>query len=348
MAVRLGEMMLHAGMLTPSQLEEVLRSQAAFGGRLGTNLVEMGLIEERDLVRLLHEKLGVTCVDGSALNSVSQEVVALVPRELVIKHRVLPVALNNKRLTLAMVDPSDFVAIEEIGFVTGLVIVPCVATELSLSMALERYYGIKREVRYIPVAGGLRSRYIAQTEGEGAEGKGAATCGSVAPGGKEWRVSFHALCERLAEVKERRDVVTALLDYLTGEYRRAAFLILRSGSVAGVRAISQGCEIDGFSGYVADLSRLPFLQKAVQEKHFYLGELPQECIDTRLLEKLGGEVPQTVLFLPLLIDGEVVAFIYAEDRGSKLSGGMKELQQVAEKGALAFKVQALRKKIMGS
>src|SRR5689334_17883355 len=178
MAVRLGEMMLHAGMLTPAQLEEVLRSQAAFGGRLGTNLVEMGLIEERDLVRLLHEKLGVSCVDASALLRVPESVLSLVPRDLVVKHRVVPVALNHKRLTLAMVDPSDFGAIEEVGFVTGLVIVPCVATELTVSLALERFFGVKRETRYIPVAGGVRSRFAEQaasmaTAGEGADGSGA-------------------------------------------------------------------------------------------------------------------------------------------------------------------------------
>jgi len=342
MAVRLGEMMLHAGMLTPSQLEEVLRSQAAFGGRLGTNLVEMGLIEERDLVRLLHEKLGVTCVDGSTLNSIPEEVLTLVPRELVVKHRVVPVTLRHKRLTLAMVDPSDFCAIEEIGFVTGLVIVPCVATELSLSLALERYYGVKREVRYIPVAGGLHSRYASRLELEESESSDPSPAGA----GPQSRITIPALAERLAAVTERLDVVHAILDYLAAEYRKAAFIVVRGGTVAGVKAVAHGRDVAGFGAFVTDLSSLPFLQKTLCEKGFYLGSPPEEALQTGLLEKMGGGEVEAVLFLPLLLDGEAVAFILVEDRGSRLSGGIPELQQAVEKGALAFKLQALRKKIL--
>jgi hypothetical protein len=158
MSTRLGEMLLHVGALTEEQLQQVLSAQSAYGGRIGTNLVEMGLLSEDDLGRLLNEKLGVPCVEPASLEQVSPSLIALLPQEMVQRLQVLPVAREGKRLTLAMKDPADFNAIDEVGFFTGLVIVPRVCTELRLSMALERYYGIKRVLTFIPVAGGMRTR----------------------------------------------------------------------------------------------------------------------------------------------------------------------------------------------
>ena len=160
MSERLGDMLLHVGALTQAQLEEVLSAQSIYGGRLGTNLVEMGLVSEEDLARLLNEKLGVPSVDAASLERVPESVLAILPVEKVRRFQVLPIALDGKKLTLAMADPSDFSAIEELGFFTGMVIVPRVCSELRLAMALERYYGIKRTLHFIPVSGGVRTRMV--------------------------------------------------------------------------------------------------------------------------------------------------------------------------------------------
>jgi len=157
MSERLGEMLLHNGALTEAQLEEVLSAQSIYGGRIGTNLLEMGLVSEEDLGRMLNEKLGVPCVEAASLEAVAPALVALIPLEMARNYRVLPIALEGRRLTVAMADPSDFRAIDEIGFATGLVVVPRVCPELRLSLALEHYYGLKRTVRYIPVEGGART-----------------------------------------------------------------------------------------------------------------------------------------------------------------------------------------------
>jgi hypothetical protein len=180
MAVRLGEMLLHGGALTEEQLEEALSAQSVYGGRLGTNLVEMGLLSEDELARLLNQKLGVPSVDAASLELVPAALIGILPKEMVQRFRVLPVALDGKRLTLAMADPADFSAIDEIGFVTGLVIVPRVCSELRLTMALERYYGIKRSIRFIPVAGGVRTR-MARLTREEVEGRSAEACAHPAP-----------------------------------------------------------------------------------------------------------------------------------------------------------------------
>jgi hypothetical protein len=156
-------MLLQVGTLTEEQLEQVLSAQSVYGGRIGTNLVEMGLLSEEHLGRLLNEKLGVPCVEPASLEQVPDLVIAILPQEMVQRLQVLPVALEGKRLTLAMKDPSNFGAIDEVGFFTGLVIVPRVCSERLFYLALERYYGIKRVLNYIPVAGGMRTRMAGMT-----------------------------------------------------------------------------------------------------------------------------------------------------------------------------------------
>ncbi|GAW68145.1 general secretory system protein E [Geoanaerobacter pelophilus] len=156
--MRLGELLVNAGKITPTQLEETLKGQAIFGGRFGTNLVEMGYLDEQELAHFLSQKTGIAHTSPGQLIDIPPHVVGAVPEEYVRKHRVIPVALNNRKLTLAMLDPSDFHAIDEIAFATGYIVVPVIAPELRLLSAMEKYYGIKRELRYISVEGLSRNR----------------------------------------------------------------------------------------------------------------------------------------------------------------------------------------------
>lgn len=156
--MRLGELLVDAGKITPTQLEETLKGQAIFGGRFGTNLVEMGYLDEQELAHFLSQKTGIAHTSPEQLMEIPPHVVGAVPEEYVRKYRVMPVALNNRKLTLAMLDPSDFQAIDEIAFATGYIVVPVIAPELRMLSAMEKYYGIKRELRYISVEGLSRNR----------------------------------------------------------------------------------------------------------------------------------------------------------------------------------------------
>jgi hypothetical protein len=156
--MRLGELLVKEGKITSFELEETLKGQAIFGGRFGTNLVEMGYLEESDLAHFLSKKTGMPHASSEQLMNIPPQVIRLLPGEAVKKYRVVPLALNNRKLSLAMTDPSDLATIDEISFVTGYIVVPLVTPELRLICALEKYYNVRREQRYIPVAGGGRGR----------------------------------------------------------------------------------------------------------------------------------------------------------------------------------------------
>lgn len=152
MTVKLGDLLLQAGAITQTQLEEALKYQVIFGGKLGTNLIEMGVIEEDDVTRALSKKFKIPAVDSEQIMNVPADVIQLIPAELAQKYRILPLRLENRRLTLAMANPADLKAIDEIAFRTGLIIRPQVVAEVRLVLLLEKYYEIERERRYIHAA----------------------------------------------------------------------------------------------------------------------------------------------------------------------------------------------------
>jgi hypothetical protein len=158
MSNKIGELLVKEGAITRKQLEEALKCQVIFGGRLGTNLVEMGFIDEQTLVENLSKQLEVPFVTVEQLMSVPAEVINLIPRELAEEYKIIPLSLDKKRLTVAIWDPSDLAAIDAVSFITGYIIRPLVCSELRLLLALEQYYGIKREVRYIQMKGGTGTR----------------------------------------------------------------------------------------------------------------------------------------------------------------------------------------------
>jgi hypothetical protein len=96
MTMKLGELLINAGKITPAQLEETLKDQAIFGGRLGTNLIEMGYLDEHDLAHFLSKKTGFPYASPEQLMDIPPQVIRLIPEDAVRKYRVVPVALNNR------------------------------------------------------------------------------------------------------------------------------------------------------------------------------------------------------------------------------------------------------------
>jgi hypothetical protein len=152
MTLRIGDLLLQQGVITPSELEEALKYQVIFGGKLGTNLIEMGVLEEEDVTHALSRKFKVPAVDRNEIMQIAPEAIAAIPAELAERYRVLPLLLEGRRLILAMADPANLKAVDEISFRTGLIIRPRVVAEVRLLSALEKYYSIERDRRYIHAA----------------------------------------------------------------------------------------------------------------------------------------------------------------------------------------------------
>jgi type IV pilus assembly protein PilB len=145
MSAKLGEILVRENLLTPQQLREALEFQREHGGRLGFNLVKLGLVSDDMITAVLSRQYGVPSVNLE-LFDIDESVIRLIPREVAEKYSVLPLSRVGATLTLAMVDPTNVFAMDDIKFMTGLNIEPVVVSEASVQDAISKYYSQSREI----------------------------------------------------------------------------------------------------------------------------------------------------------------------------------------------------------
>ncbi len=145
MSAKLGEILVREKLLTPQQLREAIDYQRQHGGRLGYNLVKLGFVSDDMITAVLSRQYGVPSVNLE-LFEIDPDVIRLIPREVAEKYCVLPLSRVGATLTLAMADPTNVFAMDDVKFMTGLNIEPVVVSEASLQEAIEKYYNTSREI----------------------------------------------------------------------------------------------------------------------------------------------------------------------------------------------------------
>ncbi|HHU49101.1 MAG: GspE/PulE family protein [Caldicoprobacterales bacterium] len=136
----LGEILLESGLITQSQLDEVLKKQKVKGKKLGELLIEEDIINERQLIEALEYQLKVPYIDLTA-QSIDPEIPRLIGESLARRHMLIPVAREDNQLTVAMVDPLNLYAIDDVNIATGLNVKPTLALRNHIQNAIDQYYG---------------------------------------------------------------------------------------------------------------------------------------------------------------------------------------------------------------
>jgi len=145
MSAKLGEILVRENLISPQHLREALDYQREHGGRLGFNLVKLGLVSDDMITAVLSRQYGIPSVNLDLFN-IDQSVLRLIPQEVAQKHSVLPLSRVGATLTLAMVDPTNVFALDDVKFMTGLNVEPVVVAEGSVQQAIAKYYGSSREI----------------------------------------------------------------------------------------------------------------------------------------------------------------------------------------------------------
>jgi type IV pilus assembly protein PilB len=135
----LADQLLDSSLITQEQLEHALAEQGKSGGSLGYNLVKVGAISERAFSEFLSQMYQVPAVELDDLHA-DEDSVELIPSEVATKFQVVPVKREGRILTVAMANPDNIFAIDDIKFITGLEVNPVVATETSIKRAIDRFY----------------------------------------------------------------------------------------------------------------------------------------------------------------------------------------------------------------
>jgi type IV pilus assembly protein PilB len=136
---KLGEILVREGLITTEQLKRALQEQKSSGMRLGYTLVKLGLIEETEVTKMLARQYRMPAVDLSRFE-VDPKILKLLTPDIAIKHTVLPLKREGRTLTIAIADPNNITAIEDIKFITRCDVFPVVAGEYTLRNAIDRYY----------------------------------------------------------------------------------------------------------------------------------------------------------------------------------------------------------------
>ena len=142
---RLGALLLRDQIISPEQLQRAQEESRKSGDRLGNALIKTGAIPEEDLTQFLSKQYGVPAVNLAEFD-IDPEVIALVPKDVAIRHRVVPVNRAGSSLIVAIADPSNILAIDDLKFVTGYNIEAVVASDVGISDAIERYYNRREEL----------------------------------------------------------------------------------------------------------------------------------------------------------------------------------------------------------
>ncbi|MEW6757497.1 MAG: type IV-A pilus assembly ATPase PilB [Acidobacteriota bacterium] len=165
MAERLGEMLLKAGLISQQQLQEALALQKSNGGKLGYNLVRLGHVKEEDITSLLSEQYGVPAIHLEHFE-IDESVLKHIPSDVAQKYLVIPIERTGATLTVAMADPSNVFALDDIRFITGYQVEPVVASEASIREAIAKYYGSTHDIQLKAIMDEIQKEEVADLEVE--------------------------------------------------------------------------------------------------------------------------------------------------------------------------------------
>lgn len=324
MAMKLGEALVKTSLITKEQLRLGLERQVIFGGRIGTNLVELNILKESELVSFLSKYLKVPAVDPSIFVSLNDEIISCISKEMAEKYKVVPFRKDRNRLHVALLDPRSMEAVDELRFITGYDIVPYVTSELRLLYALEKYYGLERDLRYISIFG---------KEGEQAHEK--------PKDSEEAKKQLAKIKEAFANAKDRDEIIGLLLDESKKISSRAAIFILKGDRVTGWKA-------RGIAAENVDIRIEPtsLFAEVINKKNYYRGPLLKIPGNEPLISLLSGN-PQDCCMIPIQLREKIIALLYV-DNGNKsvMDAGLSYIHTLVTMASYSFEITIMRRKIL--
>lgn len=375
MQIKFGSMLVQERIVSEGQLEEALRNQVIFGGKIGTNLIELGYITAEHLAAALSKHKGFPQVNHAELHSIPADVIALITAETAKKYQIIPVSLDKKRLTVAMADPCNLDVIDKLSFMTGMYINPVIIPELLLIMALENYYKIKRETRYIAIARDMKrdprteepheineiaaptakpankfeqEEFIEIPEFDGfdaVEIPDAPEPEKHIPVQEEVKEEYTLteMCTALAGATSRDQIGEALMEYLRHRHFRAALFLPKEPTLTGWLAAEAKGYVENFADIRLEMQPPSAFLQVIESKNFCMGQLLSPT-DLKAASAIGANDNPAIL-LPIVLMNRVVAIICVVDTLEKLTRALNELQKIAVKSAMAFEILIMRNKI---
>lgn len=341
--------------MTSEQLEEALETQVVHGGRLGTNLVELGFLKEADLARVLGRLHNMPFSSGEMVPD--PQALALVDRQFYDDQDVLPMRIDATRLTVAVLGPNQLKAIDALGFKAGKRVVAVLIPEFRMNQLLRAHCKAFRPMRPIdmnalrpstrkdvraPSPGEVGdlinedefARIYAQAalggapaeEEEVIEGAAIEEEAVPAPVPSVPRVdrdldaeplSFAEAQAQLQKDANREDIAFTVLRFARSKFRRALLLNVQGEWVTGWKGM--GVKERAVRGIGVTLREANSFQLVAKLKSHFIGPMKRTPNMDTFYQLLRGEYPQTAVALPLLVRGKIVHILYVDQGPKKLT-----------------------------
>ncbi|HKD39017.1 MAG TPA: hypothetical protein VKB87_01910 [Myxococcaceae bacterium] len=337
--IRLGELLVHHRVITEAQLAEALKAQQLFGGRIGTNLVELGYVSEQGLTKFLSTQLKIPAIDSRELDAIPSDALAALPLATVEKYRVVPLSISGRKLRVATADPTDLTAIDEICFTTGLTITPHIAPELLITYALEKYYGVARPLRYVRVIDSPDAQAELLSN----------DFPTPAPIQPSSGYDLRQASKDLAELTQSQGVFAVLKRFAEQDFKRAILFVVRGQRVMGWDQI--GCPIAKSDLRLVSLDPAdnPLLTRALRSPAAFVGNLPADQLGEWLVSQLQLEPDRAVFALSVAVHHQpVILLLSGSPKNGELAGQLDLYQALGAKVSHSLQMVSLRKKILES
>lgn len=341
MSEPIGEFLIKRGKLTEKQLSSVLERQVTMGGRLGTNLIELGYVTEEELTELLSENFSIPSIKKEELEKINPDIIKLVPRETAQKYSVIPFKKERSTLSVALLDPQDLGIQDDLKFITGCsTIKPHVASEVRLHYALEQYYQIGRQLRYVSLLDDERKKHAERVE-EGA------VKGHKDPTPEEMEEALGKARADWVEARDRDEGIGVFLRAAAVPMDRGVFFVVKPKALMAWMAFPEPCEA-ALKGLEMALTEAPIFKSVLTSKSIYKGAAPPGVGPfLELYKGLGGEPPGEVILAPVLINDQVIAIFYGDNKPSgRTIKSQGFLGVLCRKLCMVLEILILKKKIL--
>jgi hypothetical protein len=370
---RIGELLVEAGVISHLQLSDALQHQREHGGRLGTNLVELGLIDEKTLAGVLARQLSIPSATAAQLERCSPAAIRLLSPGAAERLRAVPLREDQGKLWVAMADPTDPNAIGELSKATGKPVRAMVAPELLIQYALERYYKIKRRPRVVQVSTGgtdllkFETSSSAPLPRSSRPGDAPASAPVYNPTGEiplsndldalsgyldEQPAPSKARAPQLAMKDVAAQLVAATSDdaifdvamrYVAGDVQRLAVFLLRNGLLGGWRGLGvDNAVLRGVNGALDDA---PVVARVLSSGETWVGRLYAHELGG-LAAPLAAAKEALGVVLPVRIGKRAVGVVIGLDASLEALRRKPDLDRLALKVDQALHISYLRRLLL--
>ncbi len=323
----IGELLVQQGLITPAQLDAGLRTQEQYGGRLASVLVDLKYVDADAATRALAKMKKVPAALQKHFDAAEPSALARIPRKVAEKYSAVPLGWAGEAgsaLIVAMIEPTDLLAVEEMRFLAGAKIIPGIALEVRVVNALERWYGVPREQA-------KRGFVKMQQERESDE---IVPTSHVAPPLPREDPDEQPLVpdarrpssprvllaeEAIARIERARtfdERVDCLISYLRGAFDAGAVFAVRNDIAFSWKAFGPAVQGPLPPKIAVPLTQPSLLILPYEARTTFFGTPTAEGseLNTRIWKALGATVPREALALPIVIDEKVAAIVYAHPR----------------------------------